>query len=100
MVPILRFNQRASVKKEIKRCGAGGNLLAVHVCDWKTPTSDLLLDRGVMGEGCIPLKEIRRWVEAAGFDGPHEVEIFSSTYWAEDQQDYLKRVVQAYREHC
>ena len=88
------------LEKEIARCGAGGNFLAFHVCDWKTPTNDLLLDRGLMGEGCIPLKQIRRWVEAAGFEGPHEVEIFSSTYWAQDQKEYLTKVVQAYREHC
>lgn len=89
-----------NLEEEIKRCGAHGNLLAYHVCDWKTPTNDLLLDRGLMGEGCIPLKQIRNWVEATGYSGPHEVEIFSSTYWEQDQEDYLKQVVEAYQKHC
>ena len=89
-----------NLEREIQRCGAGGNLLAFHVCDWKIPTNHLLLDRGLMGEGCIPLKTIRRWVEAAGFRGPNEVEIFSSLYWKQDQRDYLQRIVEAHREHC
>ena len=40
---------------EIQRCGQAGWLFAFHVCDWKTPTEDLLNDRGLMGEGCIPI---------------------------------------------
>ncbi len=88
------------LKAGITRCGAGNHLLAFHVCDWKTPTSDLLLDRGLMGEGCIPLKEIRRWVEDSGFRGPIEVEIFSSDYWSQDQQAYLERIIAAYQTHC
>ena len=45
-----------SLENEIKRCGENGKLFAFHVCDWKVPTTDLLLDRGLMGEGCISLK--------------------------------------------
>jgi sugar phosphate isomerase/epimerase len=56
-----------ALEKEIKRCGDNGNLMAFHICDWKTPTTDLLFDRGLMGEGCIPVKQIRAWVEDAGF---------------------------------
>ena len=52
-----------------------------------------------MGEGCIPIREIRGWVEAAGFTGWNEVEIFSTEYWAIDQRDYLGRIVEAYRAH-
>jgi sugar phosphate isomerase/epimerase len=52
-----------------------------------------------MGEGCIPLREIRSWVEDAGFGGFIEVEIFSDHYWAQDQQQFLSRIVDAYREH-
>ena len=88
-----------SLEKEIKRCGANGNLLAFHICDWKIPTSDLLLDRGLMGEGCIPIRQIRSWVAAAGFNGFNEVEIFSTTYWKEDPGDFLKKIIIAYKEH-
>ncbi|HEX5113272.1 MAG TPA: sugar phosphate isomerase/epimerase family protein [Saprospiraceae bacterium] len=87
------------LEKEIKRCGANGNLMAFHICDWKVPTSDLLLDRGLMGQGCIPIKQIRSWVEAAGFTGFNEVEIFSTEYWKEDQADFLKKIITAYKEH-
>jgi sugar phosphate isomerase/epimerase len=85
------------LEKEIKRCGENGNLLAFHVCDWKVPTTDLLLDRGLMGEGCIPLKQIRGWVERAGFNGFIEVEIFSNAWWKEDQSYFLDKIINAYR---
>ncbi len=87
------------LEKEIMRCGENGNLTAFHICDWKVPTTDFLLDRGLMGEGCIPVKKIRSWVEAAGFTGFNEVEIFSTKYWAEDQAGYLKKIIDAYKEH-
>jgi sugar phosphate isomerase/epimerase len=85
--------------RETARCAAGGNLLAFHVCDWKTPTEDFLLDRGLMGEGCIPLRDIRGWVEAGGFDGFVEVEIFSRKYWAMDQKAFLDLMIAAWRSH-
>jgi sugar phosphate isomerase/epimerase len=88
-----------SLESEIKRCGENESLLAFHICDWKVPTTDLLLDRGLMGEGCIPVKQIRSWVEATGFDGYHEVEIFSNAYWKENQCDFLQKIIQAYKEH-
>jgi sugar phosphate isomerase/epimerase len=87
------------LEKEIKRCGENGNLSAFHICDWKVPTTDILLDRGLMGEGCIPVKQIRSWVEAAGFNGFNEVEIFSNAYWKEDQSDFLKKIIKAYQEN-
>jgi sugar phosphate isomerase/epimerase len=89
----------SSLERQIKRCGEKNNLLAFHICDWKVPTSDFLCDRGLMGEGCINIKQIRSWVEEAGFTGFHEVEIFSNKYWQDDQRDYLQRIIQAYKEH-
>jgi sugar phosphate isomerase/epimerase len=88
------------LEKEIARCGRNDNLLAYHICDWKIPTTDLLLDRGLMGEGCIPLKRIKKWVESAGFEGYHEVEIFSSHYWQMDQGKFLEQITEAYEKHC
>ncbi len=81
---------------EIARCGRLGALFAYHVCDWRTPTTDLLLDRGLMGEGCIPLRQIRAWVEATGFKGFNEVEVFSTRLWATNQDEYLAKIVRAY----
>jgi len=87
------------LKSEIQRCGENGHIMAFHICDWKVPTTNLLLDRGIMGEGCIPVKKIREWVEATGFNGFNEVEIFSTAYWKEDQSDYLQKIIDAYKEH-
>lgn len=87
------------LEKEIERCGRNKALLAFHVCDWKSPTVDILNDRGLMGEGCIPVRKIRSWVEAAGFRGFNEVEIFSNEYWKTDQSVFLKKIIEAYKKH-
>lgn len=84
------------LEQEIMRCGKNGNLTAFHVCDWRTPTTDFLLDRGLMGEGCIDIPQIRGWVEKAGFKGFNEVEIFSKTRWEGDQDQWLKEIADAY----
>lgn len=86
-----------SLKQEINRCGKNGNLFAFHVCDWNVPTLDMLNDRGLMGEGCIPINTIRGWVEEAGFNGFAEVEIFSNKFWKEDQSEFLKKIIGAYK---
>ena len=86
-----------NLEAEIKR--AGESILAFHVCDWLTPTRDLLNDRGIMGDGCINIPEIRGWVESAGFNGAIEVEIFSNKQWASDQIEYLSRIKKAYLNH-
>lgn len=74
-------------------------LFSYHVCDWRTPTRDLLTDRGLMGEGCVPLRTIRGWVEQAGFEGMIEVEIFSTDFWSTDQQEFLQRIRAAYLDY-
>ena len=68
------------LQAQIARAGRE-RLLAFHVCDWLTPTRDLLNDRGMMGDGIIDIPRIRSWVEAAGFEGYSEVEIFSAENW-------------------
>lgn len=85
-----------ALEAQIQRCGQAHRIFAFHVCDWKTPTEDMLNDRGLMGEGCIPIPQIRGWVEDAGFNGFNEVEIFSNSYWAGDQLDFLQKVKDAY----
>lgn len=87
------------LEEEIAACGREGTLFAFHVCDWRTPTVDLLNDRGLMGEGCIPIRKIRGWVERAGFRGFNEVEIFSQRLWATDQDAFLGRIVSSYSTH-
>jgi sugar phosphate isomerase/epimerase len=84
---------------EIIRAGKQGSIFSFHVCDWRSPTIDLLNDRGLMGEGCIDIRRIRSWVEKTGFDGFIEVEVFSNRCWAMDQHEYLNRICAAYLEH-
>jgi sugar phosphate isomerase/epimerase len=89
-----------NLEMEIKRCGKNNTLLAFHICDWKSPTLDMLNDRGLMGEGCIPIKKIRGWVEAAGFNGFNEVEIFSTEYWKQDQSAFLQHIIGSYKKYA
>ncbi|WP_256199356.1 TIM barrel protein [Verrucomicrobium spinosum] len=88
-----------ALEAQIKITGNKNRLFAFHVCDWKTPTTDFLNDRGLMGEGCIPIRQIKGWVEATGFHGYSEVEIFSTRYWSMDQTSYLAQITQAFQEH-
>jgi len=84
------------LENQIARCGKNSNLSAFHICDWKTPTLDMLNDRGIMGEGCIDIKQIRAWVEDAGFKGYNEAEIFSTIYWSQDQDAYFNKIINGY----
>jgi sugar phosphate isomerase/epimerase len=80
------------LETQIKR--AGKRVLAFHVCDWLVPTADLLLDRGMMGDGVIDIPRIRGWVEATGFAGQVEVEIFSANnWWKKDGDEVLRTVI-------
>ncbi len=86
------------LKLEIERAGARERLLAYHICDWLVPTTDLLNDRGMMGDGVIDLPVLRSWMEANGYRGLHEVEIFSSRWWQRDPDDVLATCKARHRE--
>lgn len=83
--------------REIRRAGA--SVFSFHVCDWRTPTRDLLNDRALMGDGCIPIREIRGWVEGTGFSGFNEVEIFSTEHWSSGQAGCVEKIKAAYLSH-
>ncbi|AMN39518.1 sugar phosphate isomerase/epimerase family protein [Rhodoplanes sp. Z2-YC6860] len=76
--------------RQIKR--AGKRILTYHVCDWLVPTKDLLLDRGMPGDGVIDLRAIRRMVEATGYDGIIDVEIFSAQDWWKREPNQVLRI--------
>jgi sugar phosphate isomerase/epimerase len=69
------------LRQEIERAGARERLYAYHISDWLVPTTDLLEDRGMMGDGVIDLPLVRSWMEAAGYRGMHAVTIFSARNW-------------------
>jgi sugar phosphate isomerase/epimerase len=82
--------------REIAR--AGRRILAYHVNDWLVPTTDLLLDRGMMGDGVIDLRAIRAMVEAAGYRGHCEVEILSAqNWWKRDPDEVLRVCIERHR---
>jgi len=72
-------------------------MLAYHVCDWLVPTRDVLLDRGMMGDGVIDLPRIRAGVEAVGFQGFVEVEIFSNDWWSRSMDLVLATCIERHR---
>jgi len=67
--------------EQVQRAGQQQRILGLHLSDWLVPTRDLLLDRGMMGDGVIDLRGLRHSVEAAGYQGAIEVEIFSRDHW-------------------
>ena len=87
----------AKLKQQITRAGRQ-RLLAYHVSDWLTPTRDLLNDRGMMGDGIVELKKIRGWLEACGFAGFSEVEIFSEHWWQRDGGEVLDTCLARHRQ--
>jgi len=81
---------------QIARAGKD-RLLAFHVCDWLVPTKDLLNDRGMMGDGVIDIKSVRAAVEAQGFCGYSEIEIFSDAWWKKPMDEVLRTCIARHR---
>lgn len=79
--------------RAIARAGRMKRIFAHHICDWLVPTKDMLLDRGMMGDGVIDLPGIRKMIEDAGFHGPQEVEIFSQDNWWKRPGDEVLAVI-------
>ena len=81
------------LEQEIER--AAGRIVSFHVCDWLMNTTDLRLDRGMMGDGVIDIRRIRRLVEATGYNGFREVEIFSARDWWRRDPDEVVEITKA-----
>ncbi|MCP3406625.1 sugar phosphate isomerase/epimerase [Bradyrhizobium sp. CCGB01] len=81
---------------QITRAGKD-RLLAFHVCDWLVPTRDILNDRGMMGDGVIDIKSARAAVEAEGFAGYSEIEIFSNDWWGKPMDEVLRTCIERHR---
>lgn len=76
-------------------------ILGYHLCDWLENTSDMLLDRGMMGDGVADLKDIRAAVESAGYNGFCEVEVFSAQdWWERPPHEVLDIIVERFRTVC
>jgi len=82
------------LEAQLARAGKD-RIMAFHLCDWLVPTRDLLTDRGMMGDGVIDLPRLRAMVEANGFTGLNEVEIFSALdWWKRDADEVLRTIVE------
>lgn len=80
---------------------AGKRILGLHLCDWLAETRDVLLDRGMMGDGVADIRAIRAVTEGAGYAGPCEVEIFSAgNWWKRDPDEVLDVLVERVQTIC
>jgi sugar phosphate isomerase/epimerase len=82
------------VHAEITRCG--DRILGFHVSDWLVPLPDILLGRGLMGQGVIDIPSLRATTEQTGYNGPIEVEIFNQALWNQPPDEALRQVCDAY----
>lgn len=82
---------------QIARAGRGGRIASYQVCDWVTPLpADVLLARGIMGDGHIDFAPITAAVTEAGYRGDVEVEIFNEAIWAADPAAVVERTADAF----
>ena len=73
-----------------------GRIYGFHVNDWLVPLPDLLLGRGMMGNGVIDNRMLRQAVDRAGYDGPIEVEIFNRVIWDTDPDQVLQQMIERF----
>ncbi|MFI5769979.1 sugar phosphate isomerase/epimerase family protein [Streptomyces sp. NPDC051658] len=86
---------------QIARAGAGGRIHSFQLADWITPLpAGVLVGRGQLGDGAVDFRAFRTLVEATGFGGPIEVEIFNEGLWARDGAEVLAEVASRYAEHA
>lgn len=89
-----------SLASELQRAGKH-RIAGYHLCDWMADTTDVLLDRGMMGDGVADLKSIRAAVEGAGYDGYCEVEIFSAgNWWKRPPGEVLDIMIERFNSVC
>jgi sugar phosphate isomerase/epimerase len=80
--------------------GAGSRIAAFQLADWVTPLPEgVLLGRGQLGDGSVDFRWFRERVDAAGYRGPIEVEIFNPALWARDGAQVLAEIVNRFAAH-
>lgn len=75
---------------------AAGRIYGFHVSDWLVPLPDILMGRGMMGDGAIDNRKLRLLVDEAGYNGPIEVEIFNRAVWNSDPDEVLTQVIERF----
>ncbi|MCL7429343.1 sugar phosphate isomerase/epimerase family protein [Streptomyces sp. YS415] len=85
---------------QIARAGAGGRLHTFQLADWTTPLPEgVLTGRGQIGDGSIDMREWQGYVEAAGYTGAIEVELFNDGLWARDGREVLAETAARFAAH-
>ncbi|MCF3965336.1 sugar phosphate isomerase/epimerase family protein [Streptomyces fuscigenes] len=85
----------------VARAGAAGRIHSFQLADWVTPLpAEVLNGRGLIGEGSVDLRHWRELVDAAGYDGPVEVELFNDELWKRDGEELLRDVAERYVRHA
>ena len=85
---------------QIARAGAGGRIHTFQLADWTTPLPEGVLNgRGQIGDGAIDMRQWQRYVEAAGYTGAIEVELFNDALWARDGREVLAETAQRFVAH-
>ncbi|MBE4739500.1 Sugar phosphate isomerase/epimerase [Streptomyces sp. cf124] len=85
----------------IARAGATGRIHTFQLADWITPLPQgVLTGRGQIGDGAIDMREWKSYVEAAGYTGPIEVELFNDDLWSGDGRELLTQTAQRFVEHA
>ena len=79
---------------------ASGRIFGFHANDWLPPKPDLLLSRAMMGDGPIEIRRIRKAVDAAGYAGQIEVEIFNEDIWNAPGDEVLSLTKERYLQHA
>ncbi|MGY5008440.1 sugar phosphate isomerase/epimerase family protein [Streptomyces sp. 900105755] len=86
--------------EQIARAGAGGRIHTFQLADWTTPLPEGVLNgRGQLGDGSIDMREWKGYVEAAGYTGPIEVELFNDGLWARDGREVLAETASRFLAH-
>lgn len=86
---------------QIARAGAGDRIHTFQLADWTTPLPEGVLNgRGQIGDGSIDMREWKAYVEAAGYTGPIEVELFNDGLWARDGREVLAETAARFVEHA
>ncbi len=86
--------------EQIARAGAGGRIHTFQLADWTTPLPEGVLNgRGQIGDGAIDMREWQGYVEAAGYTGAIEVELFNEGLWARDGREALAETAQRFAAH-
>jgi sugar phosphate isomerase/epimerase len=87
-----------AIYRQIER--SKGRIFGFHVCDWLVPTPHMLMGRGMPGDGVIEIARLREAVDAQGYAGPIECEIFNQAVWDTPIDETLARMKHTFVAYC